>query len=71
MITEIYERRFHTVEVGSDLYERRSAKEWVKYNQTTDNYEEVADPTYIETAFQAAIDAEIHYLIDQDSEDEI
>jgi hypothetical protein len=71
MITGIYERRFYTVEVGNDLYERGSAKEWIKYNQTTDNYEEVADPTYIETAFQAAMDTEIHYLIDEDSEDEV
>ena len=62
MITEIYERRFYTVEAGNDLYERGSAKEWLKYNQATDNYEEVADPTNIEAAFQAALDTEIHFM---------
>jgi hypothetical protein len=69
MITEIYERRFYTVEAGNDLYERGSAKEWLKYNQTTDNYEEVADPTNIEAAFQAALDTEIHFLIDEDEDE--
>lgn len=66
MITGIYERRFYTVEVGNALYERGSAKEWIKYNEHTEEYEEVSDPTYIETAFQAAMDTEIHYLIDED-----
>jgi hypothetical protein len=69
MITEIYERRFYTVEAGNDLYERGSAKEWLKYNQATDNYEEVADPTNIEAAFQAALDTEIHFLIDEDEDE--
>ncbi len=68
-VTGIYERRFYTVEVENDLYERASAEQWVKYNDATEEYDEVADPIYIETAFQTALDTEIHYLVDEDIEE--
>jgi hypothetical protein len=68
-VTGIYERRFYTVEVENDMYERGSAKEWAKFNTTDESWDLIDDPTYIETAFQAVLDTEIHYLIDEDAEE--
>ena len=66
MITAIYERRFYTLETEHGTFERGPDGEWIKYDEKDDSWSYVDDTDYIESAFQAALGSEIHFVVEDE-----
>jgi len=66
MITAIYERRFYTMETENGTFERGPDGEWIKHIEKDDSWEYVEDTAYIESAFQAALGSEIHFVVEDE-----
>ena len=66
MITAIYERRFYTLETDNGTFERGPDGEWIKHDDKDDSWSYVEDTAYIESAFQAALGSEIHFVVEDE-----